>query len=216
MDYTTLTGLKTVTGSIKEWVNDGTIPASVVLQEAEQMIFTELRVREQKKLYSGTVASGNTTLDLDTVAPRFLEAISFRRAADAAGRIFLRDEQYFEERLATQSDGTLFAGCPTECCIDSDTIYFNVSTDQTYYLRLWYFERPAPLAASTNETNFLTDKHPMLLRNACLAAAFDFKKDSAQRDHHLKMMASLIQQANVQADIQKQAYDEDIYSEGAR
>jgi len=29
-------------------------------------------------------------------------------------------------------------------------------------------------------------------------------------------MASLIQQANVQADIQKQAYDEDIYSEGAR
>ena len=213
MDYTTLTGLKTVDGSIKNWVNDSTIPASVVLAEAEQFIFTRLRVREQKVLYTGTVASGVTALTLATVAPRYLEAISFRRAGDAAGRIYVRDAQYFEERLATQTDGSLFDGCPTECHIDATEIKFNASTDETYYLRLWYYERPEALSGS-NETNFLTDSHPRLIRHACMAAAYDFKKDLQQRDYHERLTMSLIEDANVQADIQQQIFDEDLYSSG--
>lgn len=215
MNYTTLTGLKTVEGSIKNWVNDSTIPADVVLTEAEQFIFTKLRVREQKVLYSGTVAAGETALSLATVAPRFLEAISFRRAGDAAGRIYIRDVQYFEERLPTDTDGTLFAGVPTECTIDASQIKFNCETDATYYLRLWYYERPVPLAEG-NLTNFITDIHPRMLRHACLSAAYDFKKDLQQRDYHERLTMQLIEDANVQADIQQQAYDEDLYSSGAR
>ena len=211
-NYTTLTGAKTVDGSIKQWVNDGTIPASVVLTEAEQFIYTRLRVREMKKLYTGTVSSGQTTLTLSSVAPRLLEPISFRRAAAAAGRIYIRDQQYFEERLATDTDGTLFSGIPTECCFDNTYIYFNVSTDATYYLRLWYYERPAALAGG-NLTNFLTDYYPRLLRHACMMAAFDFMKEPQARDYHTKLTIAEIESANAQADVFNQALDEDLHWE---
>jgi len=213
MSYTTLTGLKTVEGSIKNWANNTTIPASVVLAEAEQLMFTKLRCREQQVLYTGTVASGVSALTLATVAPRFLEAISFRRAGDAAGKIYIRDKQYFEERLATDTDGTLFTGVPTECTIDATQIRFNIETDDTYYLRLWYYERPEPLSGS-NETNFITDNHPRLLRHACLASAYDFLKDTGNRDFHEQMMERLIFEANAQTDIQQQAFDEDLYWDG--
>lgn len=210
MSYTTLTGLKTVEGSIRNWVNDGTVPASVVLTEAEQFIYTRLRVREMRQLTEGTIADGDTSLTLATVAPRYLEMITFNRAGDSKGIIRYFDEEQFEQRFVTDNLGNEYEGVPTECTVDGTTIRFNTEADQAYLYRLWYYARPEPLSVS-NETNFLIEKHPKLIRHACLAHAYDFKKDMQSRDWHMKAAEMEIFEANKLVDIENQSQEVNKY-----
>jgi hypothetical protein len=206
MSYTTLTADKTTDGSIKQWINNGNIPASVVLSEAETFVTKRLRVRRMLTLYTGTIATSATSIDLDANLPRYEEILSFRRAGDYAGRMHQLDHQHFEERLVTNASGNLESDTPTIFCVDGSLLRLNTAADRDYPVRIWYYARPVPLSGS-NDTNFLTDEFPSLIRHACLYRAFDYMKDKAQRDHHLQMAMGEITDANVQWDTERQAME---------
>jgi len=206
MNYTTLVADKDTEGSIKQWINNSLTPASVVLREAELFITKKMRVRRMITLYAGTLAQGVSSIDLDTAAPRYEEMLSLRRAGDHAGRIHQLDHQHFEERIVTDTSGNLLEDTPTICCVTGSTIELNVTTDQTYPIRMWYYGRPALLAVD-NQTNFLTDEFPALLRHACLYKAFDYWKETGQRDHHLQMAMGEIAEANKQWDSERQTME---------
>ena len=141
MNYTTLTGAKTVDGSIQQWINDSTVPASVILSEAEAWIYQFLRCREMRALGTGTIAATASTIDISSL--NLLEPISFRRYGSDAGRIYLLDPQHFEERLSTQSDGSLDSGVPDMAMVLDNTIHLNVQADAAYTYRLTYY-KPFP------------------------------------------------------------------------
>lgn len=210
MGYATLTGTKDTDGSIKQWVNDSTVPSAVVVAQAEDLIYRRLRVRQMATLATGTIATDDYRLALATVAPRYLGLISFRRTGTTAGRIHYLNEAHFEERYATDSDGAIYAGIPTECCIDGTYINFNVKADADYPYRLRYYARPARLA-DDNDTNFLTDDFSDLLLAACLYRAYDFKKDFGARDTQLQIAMAAIDAANVLTDIENQEIEYSLH-----
>src|SRR3989442_1526289 len=76
MTYTSLTGGKTVPGSIMSWVNYAKLDIEQVLEEAQAVIFQRLRVREMRNLDSSIpVAPGDYQKPLPA---RFLEARRLR------------------------------------------------------------------------------------------------------------------------------------------
>ncbi len=58
-------------------------------------------------------------------------------------------------------------------------IHFDQAVFQTSLMQLQYYQS-LPLLSASNQTNFLTNRYPNLMRVACLCAAADFMKDSEE------------------------------------
>ena len=200
--YSTLVGTKETDGSIKNWINWNKAPATTILTEAEAFIYSQLRVREMRKLTSGTITEGASTLAMpaDFIAP-----ISFRRTGNSAGIIEVLDEAHFESLLALDESNAFMEGTPTKCMIieEPPIAYFDCEADDDITYRLVYFARPAALSAS-NETNWLTTRYPMLLRATCLGFANQHYKDSAAAGEWLSAASGLIASANSEDDQARQ------------
>jgi len=213
MTWTSLTGAKTVTGSIKSWVNHSSIPVEEIVPEAEALIFQRLRSIKMQKLSSGTLASGDSSIDISALrflSPRMLKFYGTHSYAPT----FYQLELFEEQRLydATTAPPTLLEGSPTSFTHDRSTIYFNVKANETHYYRLWYYERPEPLSDS-NDTNLLTDDYPHILRQACMSLAFEYRKDEGRSDKALQKMAAYIDQAMVESDMAFEGSEYQLYWE---
>ena len=113
--------------------------------------------------------------------------------------------------MARDATGSLYSGLPSFCTIDRTTIYLNTAVDAAYYYRMWYWSTPAALAASTNETNFLTTRYPFLLEAACKHYAYAHREDSENASKWLQMMTSSIEVANGQYDQFQQSIQNEMY-----
>lgn len=60
------------------------------------------------------------------------------------------------------------------------------------------FYRSLPLLSSTNQTNFLTNRYPNLMRKACVTAAADFMDDGEAKQAHMAEFGALIQRINAE------------------
>lgn len=60
------------------------------------------------------------------------------------------------------------------------------------------FYKSFPLLSSTNQTNFLTNRYPNLMRKACVTAAADFMDDTEAKQGHMTELVALIQRINVE------------------
>lgn len=78
MNYTDLIASRNVTGSIHSFVNYKKTPVDVVLEEAQALIYSQLRVREMRASSLITLPRGSFNVALPD---RFLEAISLRDRA---------------------------------------------------------------------------------------------------------------------------------------
>ncbi len=201
-DYSTLVGTKDTEGSIKSWINWSKAPSTTILTEAEAFIYSQLRVREMRKLASGTISEGATTLSMPS---DFIAPISFRRTGTTAGVIEVLDEQHFESLLALDDSNAFMEGTPTKCMIIAEppVAYLDVEADDDITYRLVYFSRPTALSIS-NENNWLTTRYPMLLRATCLGFANQHYKDSAAAQEWLSSASALIQSANAEDDQARQ------------
>lgn len=63
INWTTLTGAKTVSGSIANWVNRSDLPTENILLEAEAWIYSYLRTREMMTEEVLRIRAGNGTVD---------------------------------------------------------------------------------------------------------------------------------------------------------
>jgi hypothetical protein len=100
----------------------------------------------------------------------------------------------------TWSANKLIAGSPSCWAIFDECLQFDQAFDTATQFRLMCFRSPLPLSA-TNQTNFLTNRYPLILRKACQAAAADFMKDDSEYTKATNALAALIQATNAESDL---------------
>lgn len=83
---------------------------------------------------------------------------------------------------------------------------FDQAFFQTTLCRLQYYQS-LPLLSSTNQTNFLTNRYPKLMRTACMAAAAEFMKDDTEYQKWLARLQSAVESISVENDMQYRGMD---------
>lgn len=279
MSWTSLTGAKTVAGSIAKWVNFTLLDIETTVDEAQALIYMAMRCREMRTAYHFTMTQGMSYIALPT---RFLDAIGRIRMESIMSGVRHKDQGFLtNERFYTETSGTLGTdpfsvtsgstavtvaltshgfsqgskfyttgasavggvtitgtfeitsvatntftidiasvgtpssttsgggssvayicsnlnqGLPKYFAVWNERIYFDTAFDQTILCQMNYYQSLALLSAS-NTTNFLTTRYPQVMREACMASAADFQKDSTEYQKHMTTLGAKIQRAQVE------------------
>lgn len=284
MTYTSLVGNKGVSGSIANWVSYTKLDLPPIVDEAQALIYSVLRVREMMTELSFMVALYGATIALPA---RFLDPIgriqlsSFNvpiRHKDSnfvqrnrnydelsgtlgtdpfttvngsnsvtvalAGSGFTQDSVFNTSGAtafngvtingtfpitAVASDGNSFtidiaildtapnasssgggatvnylvdqlvAGIPNWWGIWDEQIKFDVAFTQQSLGKLQYYQS-LPLLSTSNQTNFLTNRYPQLMRVACVTAAADFMKDDNEYQKGMTRLQAIVQRISIEND----------------
>lgn len=197
MDYSTLVAGKSVSGSIRNWLNNDLLPADDVLDDAESWLYRRLRVRQMLLAATGTLAAAASTITLpsDFIWPNQLvftgqnhAVLKYEVLPNLVGR-FIYD-----------STDALVTAKPSHFAIDATNIVLNSKADKAYTYRFDYFAQPAALS-SANETNFLTSRGTRLLRLTCVAFANEWLKDENERQYWLALAMAEVEQWNRESEM---------------
>jgi hypothetical protein len=93
----------------------------------------------------------------------------------------------------------LVQGIPNWWGIWNETIYFDTALNQRTTGILQYYQS-LPILSVSNQSNFLTNRYPQLMRTACVTAAADFMKDDNEYQKGMTRLGSLIQSIAVDND----------------
>lgn len=168
--YAILTGSQGTDGSIKNWINDTRVPSTFVLAEAQAYIYSRLRVREMIATDQMTFAAGDSEHALPT---GFQAPIWLKFHGDSDPLCYVHEQLL---RRSTDEAGDLFEGLPSRWTIVGGEIWLDVKHEDGGDAEFVYLGTPADLSGA-NTTNFLTDRFPTVLLEACLMVAFRWKKD---------------------------------------
>lgn len=94
----------------------------------------------------------------------------------------------------------LTQGIPNWFGIWNERIYFDVALVQQALCRMQFYQSPALLSTS-NETNFLTNRYPQLIRVATDAAAADFMKDDSEYTKAMTRLGLIVDRINIENDM---------------
>lgn len=92
---------------------------------------------------------------------------------------------------ASYTANRLVDGWPSWWSIYDEQVCFDTALDTATQFHLLYYRSPLPLSA-TNLSNWLTDRYPMLMRTACMAAAASFMKDDGEYNKQLAALQALV------------------------
>lgn len=194
--YSILTGSKTTSGSLKNWVNRTDIPSDFILTEAESYIYEKLRVREMITSEAITFSSSGAnscSFALSGLDNTFLDPVSFTPYTWGSPLAFKNEgivKPYRDE------DGNLTQSeTPSYWYIEGETAYVDVDLTANLSGIMQYYYKPEALSGA-NETNFLTTRYPTALRRACLAYAYEHMKDSQRMQEYFAMAEKAIMEAN--------------------
>jgi hypothetical protein len=99
----------------------------------------------------------------------------------------------------TWTAATLSSGFPTFWAIHDEMVQFDVAFDTATSFQLAYYRQPE-LLSTDNETNWLTERYPLLLRKACQAQAADFMKDGEEYNKCIQVLTTMAAKVNENAD----------------
>ena len=191
--YNNLVAAKSTVGSLKQWINRGDLPSEAILYEAQQIIYNKLRIRDMIAVRDPiSLSQGDQTA---TLPAGYIHHISLCFTGAQQGRVRHRLEIGVEEAAAFDTTGARVQMKPRYWYADGSDIRFDSPADQAYTLRLVYFGRPTALGTE-NQTNYLTDHAPRLLRSACLMIANEWMKDDGERDRWMAIMEDEIDTHN--------------------
>lgn len=283
MTYSVLIGSKSTVGSLKSWVSYSKLDPVTIVDEAQSLLYSLLRVREMMVDTAFTMAVNQSyqalpTGFLDPIGRMQLTSINCQaRHKDSAfiqsNRIYdelsgtlgtdpfttvngslsvtvaatahgFTQDSVFSTSGATAVGGVTIAGTfpitsvatnsfviditslgstptsgatgggsavaytcdnlttgiPAWFGIWNERIYFDTAFAQACLCKLQYYRKLPLLAVSSNETNFLTDRYPHLMRTACTTSAADFMKDDSEYNKGLTRLTALVQRINVEND----------------
>lgn len=183
MDWTSLTGSKTTTGSIARWLNKGTLTSGAggdaddILQEAMASIFGKLRHWQMLTApIAGTMVIGADQIAVpsDMLEPDLLQLTGTYQSV-------LLQKTPNEVYAAWSYDGTGTRIQQTPCIYSFNQTYLQLDSqpDQAYAYVQTYYQVPAVLS-SDNTTNFLTIRYPRLVRAAVMMAGSEWTKENNQ------------------------------------
>lgn len=205
-NYTTLVGAKTLSGSIKRAVNYAEIDSEVVLEEAQTLVYSMVRVREMRALWTQAVSVGDYYKALPS---DFLDPID----------PYIRDTANLKYKSTTETDliarrtytsGAVDSGTPSRWAIFDEKVQFDSKFDTATTLQLLYYKSPALLAGTTNETNFLTTRYPHVLRQGCVVRAHAFMKNWTAFNEELPILQAMIERIGVEGDLVYRGADTDM------
>jgi hypothetical protein len=186
--WAVLTGLKTVSGSIQNYVNRSDLPVDNILIEAESWIYERLRVRE---MMSKTVFQFDADAYQEALPDGFLDPVHFWPYGWGGALPYVNYEMWVGLR---DEDGALFEGEPCKWTVLGETAEVDVSCSENFAGILTFYDTPAALSNS-NPTNFLTRRYPTLLRHVCMMKAYEHLKKSAEVQSYLKSSEFHLQEA---------------------
>jgi len=202
MSYTTLVSGKTTPGSVHNFCNYLKVPVEVVLEEAQAIIYSLLRVREMKTAAVITLTAAASSVALPT---GYLEPIAMRdrEGWDTIPHNFVEETTLLRRRIYT--DDVLETGTPMLVSVFDEAFQFDCKAEEERKYDLVYYKQPT-LLSTTNTTNFLTNRYPNILRKGCQAGAASFKQDDVQ-DYAalLAELTGLIDRANAESDMGRAA-----------
>lgn len=284
MSYTSLVADKSAVGSIASWVNYALLQPTVIVDEAQSLLYSLLRTREMQTELNFAMQVGGASF---TLPSRFLDPIgrirltSINSASRHKDASFIKDTRNYDETsgalgtdpfttvlgsplvtvalagngfsqdssfntsgatavggvtingtfpiTAIASDGNSFTidisvldvlptsgatgggsavayicdslvqGIPVWFGILGNQLQFDVAFSQASLGKLQYYQS-LPLLSSSNETNFLTNRYPQLMRTACVTAAADFMKDDNEYQKGMQRLATLVERTSVDND----------------
>ncbi|MCA1458098.1 hypothetical protein I6F35_33735 [Bradyrhizobium sp. BRP22] len=197
VNYTTLTADKSTAGSIRRWVNYSQLDVEQVVLEAQALIYQTLRVREMRTEFSDlNLAPGAYSVALPA---GFLDPIALQdKTHDIEMKLF--PESNIVKRRSYDESGAMIRTIPFRYAIFDEKIQLECAYEEATTLTLVGFKIPALLDAD-NQTNFLTNRYPHLLRVACLAQAYDFMSNNAKYQSNLTLLSALIDKTNAESDL---------------
>lgn len=175
-NYTLLTGTKTTSGSIRNWVNSD-VPAEDIISKAEKYLCAHLRVKSMQYRLSFTILVGE---DQFTLPDDFLDPDGLW--IDEHGEVeYEQDGVYFESIRSTD------AMTPAHFTLIGDhTILLDCPADEEYAAVLWYYASPDPLS-NLNQTNLFTDRLEVNFHHALLGFAYQHLKDEQRASTYLQL-----------------------------
>lgn len=209
MSYATLIGDKNTAGSISSSVAYDRIDRDAALEDAQALIYETLRTREMRSVAQLSMGIGEYTKALPT---GFLNPIGGKMRDT---KCFVYQHITLDEvinRRAYDSNGVIISLIPEFWAIGDELIQFEQSFREARTLLLPHY-RSLPLLSSGNQTNFLTNRYPNILRKACRVEAFGQMEHWESRAAELDLLAKLIQRANVEADMSLDGADFDAVPE---
>lgn len=206
MNYTDLVGAVSTSGSLRDFVSKSSVPATVVLEEAEAWIYRRLRVRQ---MLSSTTGSMSTSNDYISTPSDYIAARVLRITGANAAEVRRKTLEDVEAEFAYDNSGTRVSAKPRVFYAAADRLQFECLPDQAYAYRLVYFAIPAALSAS-NSTNFLTSRAPRLIRAACLMMANEYLKDEDERAWWEVRALAEIETLNQESDFEMRGLEADV------
>lgn len=117
MNYTALVASKGTTGSLANWVNYSKLDTATVLEEAQSLLFSLLRVREMKASWTFGLDAGDCEIDLPE---RFLDPIGkIRDLTNSRGITQSSDTSVEDLRVYDTSISGTFPNNPFTTTVDS-------------------------------------------------------------------------------------------------
>lgn len=200
MSWATLTGAQTASGSIRRLVNNPNIDVDEILEDAQAEIYSRLRVREMRSMTTLTGAQGLRYIVLPT---DFLDPIALKDRYQCD--VILTDPDALMNMWADNTDGSPYETDPSYFAIFDERIYFNVALDAAHPFSLIYFKKPAALS-SGNQTNFLTNRYPHLMRAACRKYAYIFLKNSDEAKYAEAQLEKLLAAVAINDDLSNRGF----------
>lgn len=221
LTWSMLTGSTSTAGSIARWVNKTTLSsgaggdADLILQEATGSIYGKLRHwRMLTEPQTGTMVIGT---DAIAVPSDMIEPDLLMITGTSMLTLWQKTPNEVYSRWTYDSSGARVQQIPTVFSFNKSYIQLDSQPDQAYPYILTYYQRPADLS-STNETNFLTDEYPRLIRTAVMMAAAEWTKENNQgqydRTYWEQQFAAELQMAQQQADRARRGSMEGIVFQG--
>jgi hypothetical protein len=208
MNYTTLVADRETAGSIKYAINYSRIDAEGILTEAQAWIYAKLRTPDMRSVASVAIADDASTAAFPT---GYLDPLQFGIPGHIS-RIRLKDVEWFRSHLGFDEDGTLPEGLPTYWTKYEGLIQLNTRADQAYTAKMAYYKRPTALSAD-NETNWLTEKYPTLVRRACMIFSAEARKEYDTRDRAEKDALNQIAEIRIETDDEMRGMELDFHWE---
>jgi hypothetical protein len=210
MDFNQLVSNKTVPGSICNWINRDTTPATEILTEAQAHIYTRLRHWRMKTELEDAMVYGQ---EFVTIPVNFIDVREFRIVGPYANRIRRGDERSVQSRYNYDASGSRVLEAPGWYYIAAEGLMLDTVPDQEYPFLLTYFGAPEDLSED-NTTNWLTRFYPRLLRSACMLLACEYEKEAGQgnldRTYWEQIFEAERQEVQAKSDIVERASDAEI------
>lgn len=198
MDYNTLVASKGTPGSLANWANYGLFDTTSVLEDAQAFLYTTLRCREMRsELLALNIPQGASAVGLPS---DFLDPIVVLNQWMRG--LKLRDPRTLLQRMGTTGNppSGFVTGLPTSYAIFGEMYNFDLAANAALAYWQVYYQRPA-LLSPTNNTNFLTNRYPHVLRGAILAVAARFRGDTEDFQREASLLQAMVADLKAQDDL---------------